>query len=226
MAEEVKRKRGRPRKVKLPEEVQSKVVETLLEMKEQEKQEVHEFVEEYKAQKRKGEWDISTEEILNMKVPFFDAELSYELTGYKPITESKGLDFNPDWFTEARDTYNRTGHYTQYPFGTKAYRDFWNEQYKRCKNGYTVNGYTVTGFHYFFLNFYQLKDGRVSVAGGARNFIFPRFMSAQYEYFHYFELARKLGKNVSMMKSRGVGQLRPKLNSAKSVKTKVINHEF
>lgn len=205
MAEEVKRKRGRPRKVKLPEEVQSKVVETLLEMKEQEKQEVHEFVEEYKAQKRKGEWDISTEEILNMKVPFFDAELSYELTGYKPITESKGLDFNPDWFTEARDTYNRTGHYTQYPFGTKAYRDFWNEQYKRCKNGYTVNGYTVTGFHYFFLNFYQLKDGRVSVAGGARNFIFPRFMSAQYEYFHYFELARKLGKNVSMMKSRGVG---------------------
>jgi hypothetical protein len=37
MAEEVKRKRGRPRKIKLPEEVQSKVVETLLEMKEQEK---------------------------------------------------------------------------------------------------------------------------------------------------------------------------------------------
>ena len=203
--EPVKRKRGRPKKVKLPDEVQDKVTEVLLEIKDKEEQEVHNFVEQYKAEKRKGDWDITSEEILNMKVPFFDAELSYELTGYKPITETKGLDFNPDWFTEARDTYNRTGHYTQYHFGTKAYRDFWNEQYRRCREGYTVNGYTVTGFHYFFLNFYQLRDGRVTVAGGARTFIFPRFMSAQYEYFHYFELARKLCKNVAMMKSRSVG---------------------
>lgn len=202
---EVKKKRGRPRKIKLPEEIQDKVSEVLYEMNEEEKQEIHNIVEEFKAEKRKGSWDITTEELLQMSVPFFDAELSYELSGYRPITETKGLDFNPDWFTEARDVYNRTGHYTQYHFGTKAYRDFWNEQYKRCKNGYTVNGYTVTGFHYFFLNFYQLKDGRVKVAGGTRDFIFPRFTAAQYEYFHYFELARKLGKNVSMMKSRGIG---------------------
>lgn len=207
---EVKKKRGRPRKIKLPEEIQDKVSEVLYEMNEEEKQEIHNIVEEFKAEKRKGSWDITTEELLQMSVPFFDAELSYELSGYRPITETKGLDFNPDWFTEARDVYNRTGHYTQYHFGTKAYRDFWNEQYKRCKNGYTVNGYTVTGFHYFFLNFYQLKDGRVKVAGGTRDFIFPRFTAAQYEYFHYFELARKLGKNVSMMKSRGIGrELRP-----------------
>lgn len=199
------KKRGRPKKVKLPEEIQDKVSEVLYEMKTKEEQEVHNFVEEYKAKKREGEWDITTEQLLKMEKPFFDAELSYEITGYKPLTETKGLDFNPAWFTEARDTYNSTGHYTQYHFGTKAYRDFWNEQYKRCREGYTVNGYTVTGFHYFFLNFYQLKDGRVNVAGGSRLFIFPRFMSAQYEYFHYFEIARKLGKNVSMMKSRGVG---------------------
>ena len=121
--EPVKKKRGRPKKVKLPDEVQDKVTEVLLEIKDKEEQEVHNFVEQYKAEKRKGDWDITSEEILNMKVPFFDAELSYELTGYKPITETKGLDFNPDWFTEARDTYNRTGHYTQYHFGTKAYRD-------------------------------------------------------------------------------------------------------
>jgi hypothetical protein len=38
------------------------------------------------------------------------------------------------------------------------YRDFWNEEYKRCKNGLTVNGYTVTGFNYYFLNYYQLPN--------------------------------------------------------------------
>ena len=78
--EPVKRKRGRPKKVKLPDEVQDKVTEVLLEIKDKEEQEVHNFVEQYKAEKRKGDWDITSEEILNMKVPFFDAELSYELT--------------------------------------------------------------------------------------------------------------------------------------------------
>jgi len=34
-----------------------------------------------------------------VKINYFDKTLSYELTGYKPITETQGLDFNPEWFT-------------------------------------------------------------------------------------------------------------------------------
>ena len=41
----------------------------------------------------------------------FDFRYSYELTGYKPINGTQGLDFNPDWFTETRETFLRTGHY-------------------------------------------------------------------------------------------------------------------
>lgn len=199
--EEVKKKRGRPRKIKVPEEVQTKLDEVLEEVKNKEKQDIHNFVEQYKQEKRKGLWDYKLED----EVKFFDPTKSYEHSGYKPITETQGLDFNPDWFTETRRVKEKTGHYTQFHFGTKAYRDFWNEQYKRCREGYTVNGYTITGNHYFFLNFYTLKDSRVSKAGTARQDIFPRFMSAQYEFFHYYELCRILRKNVCMMKSRAVG---------------------
>ncbi len=147
-------------------------------------------------------WDVP----LNEEIKYFDATLSYELTGYRPISATRGLDFNPDWFTEARDTYNRTGHYTQFRNGSKAFRDFWIEQFKRCKYGLTVNGYTVTGDHYFFLNFYRLKDlVNVSEAGGGRKEIFPNFLEGQYEWFHYLKLARKLRLNACMMKARGAG---------------------
>jgi hypothetical protein len=40
------------------------------------------------------EWDIC----INDPIPYFDPELSYEITGYRPITEDKGLDFDPEWF--------------------------------------------------------------------------------------------------------------------------------
>ena len=101
---------------------------------------------------REGYWDFP----LSVEIEFFDPLYSYELTGYKPINETQGLDFNPEWFIETRRVYEQTGKYCTYLFGSKKFREFWKEQYRRCKNGYTVNGYTVTGDHYFFLNFYQL----------------------------------------------------------------------
>ena len=55
----------------------------------------------------KIKWDVTKDQ----KIDFFDPNLSYELTGYRPITQTKGLDFKPEWFTEARDAYKRTGHY-------------------------------------------------------------------------------------------------------------------
>lgn len=148
------------------------------------------------------EWDVS----LDDEIEFFDPNLSYELTGYKPINETKGLDFNPDWFIETREKYLKTNHYCQYPRRTKAYNEFWDEQYKRCREGMTVNGYTITGDHYFFLNFYQLDDlTSAKKGGGGRQRSFPSFFAEQYKYFHYLELCKRLRKDCVMMKARGVG---------------------
>lgn len=196
---EVKRKRGRPRKNKLPEEITTLIEE--VQSKETVKESTIEPLQETPVQNI-SEWDVP----IGQEIEYFDSTLSYELTGYKPIDATHSLDFDPSWFTEARDTFNRTGHYTEYRHGSKAFRDFWTEQYKRCKYGMTSHGYTITGDHYFFLNFYRLKDlVNVTEAGGGRHDIFPNFLEGQYQWFHYLALAKKLRLNACMMKARGVG---------------------
>lgn len=150
----------------------------------------------------KIKWDIP----IDQQIYFFDTRLSYELTGYRPINDKEGLDFDPDWFTEVRETFKRTGHYCQHPRKSKAFADFWDEEYKKCMDGLTVNGYTITGDHYFFLNYYQLLDlTSTKKAGQGRMYDFPRFFVAQYEFFHYLEMCKRLRKNAVLMKARGVG---------------------
>lgn len=202
--EQVKRKRGRPRKNPLPEEIQNLVNET------QELSEAHQGLmeaaqfEEAQSidQPKTGEWDVP----LGQPIEFFDANLSYELTGYKPINATKGLDFDPNWFTEARDTFKRTGHYCGYRFKSKPYNDYWREQYRRCRDGYTVNGYTITGDNYFFLNFYTLPvvdKNKKSGAGTTDDF--PTFFVSQYTFFHYYEMAKRLHLHCALMKARSIG---------------------
>lgn len=200
---EPKRKRGRPRKHPLPEEIQNLVQETkrISEAAQGFNEVSSEHIQE-KPQEKPGEWDVP----LNAKIDFFDSNLSYELTGYKPITKTKGLDFDPSWFTEARDTYRRTGHYCEYRFKSKPYNDFWKEQYRRCRDGHTVNGYTVTGDNYFFLNFYTLPIvDKNQKSGAGTSDDFPTFFVSQYTFFHYYEMAKRLHLHCALMKARSIG---------------------
>lgn len=198
------KKRGRPKKKsallpEVPEEVQAIIQEAV----KKEEQEVHEEVQQYVAElkQQRSEWDVPKDAAIH----FFDKRLSYELTGYKPIDEEHGLDFRPEWFTEARDNKLRTGRYCQFVPGSKAYADFWHKEYVRSREGMTVNGYTITGPHYFFLNYYQLPNTDAGKAGSSRGNIYPNFYVYQYEFFHYYELCRILRKNCGLMKSRGIG---------------------
>jgi hypothetical protein len=50
--------------------------------------------------------------------------LSYEITGYRPINETEGLDFDPTPFIEVGQVYQRTGRYTAHKKGGKPYVDF------------------------------------------------------------------------------------------------------
>lgn len=236
MAEEIKRKRGRPKKIptviddvkpkkkpKIPKEIQDMInkihgtvedpmKEAVESLKPQEIAEESKPVLEIKETdtdeailgkvRDQSGWDVKKDD----PIPYFDANLSYELTGYKPINKYRGLDFNPSWFTEARDTFVRTGHYTRFRRNSRSWRAFWKEQFIRCKYGMTSHGYTITGDHYYFLNFYRLKDlDNVEEAGMGRQEIFPNFLEGQYEWFHYLKLARKLRMNACMMKARGAG---------------------
>lgn len=194
--EEIKRKRGRPRKTSLPEEIQ----ELVDKVQEKQQQLQKEEIVLDKAPREGIEWDVK----IGDPIEHFDKRLSYELTGYRPINETQGLDFNPKWFTEARDTFLKTGHYCSYFQGSKAYRDFWNIEYKRCREGLTVNGYTIPGTYYYFLNYYQLPQTESDKAGQSRSDIFPNFYVYQYEFFHYYELCQHLKKDLCLMKARGI----------------------
>lgn len=196
--EQIKRKRGRPRKTQLPEEIQ-KIVE---EVKAKESLDTSEIIEQAKETlEDQRDWDIR----IDQQIDYFDPNLSYELTGYKPINDSKGLDFNPEWFTEAREIFKRTGHYCEANFNSRLFKKYWNDQFDKCRNGMTSHGYTITGDHYFFLNFYRLPNLKTAKAGIGRTVDFPDFYVAQYQWFHYLEMCKRLRKNAALMKARGLG---------------------
>ena len=194
-----------PKKKKvLPEEIQLIIDETKKKQQEEDVQEARQVVEEYRIERAKDKtyWDVP----ISQEITCFDPTLSYEITGYRPIDETHGLDFNPSWFTETRETFKRTGKYCSYLPKSKRWDQFWKEQYKRCKYGMTVNGYTITGDNYFFLNFYQLPVVDLDKASGeGTNENFPVFFASQYMFFHYLQMCRVLHKNAALMKARSIG---------------------
>ncbi len=144
-------------------------------------------------------WDYGP----NDTIDCFDIEKSYFLTKYRPINDKEGLDFNPDWFREDAIRKQSTGRYSNTIYGTRKYKEFWDERMRRCIEGYEVNGYKITGDNYFFLNFYNLKTSEIDTIN--QTYGFPSFLVFQYEYFHYIEMCQLLGKDVAVLKSRGLG---------------------
>lgn len=150
----------------------------------------------------KDYWDVPKDQ----PIEYFDPQLSYELVGYRPIDATHSLDFNPTWFTEARDTFKAKGKYCSALPNSKRWREFWREEYKRCTYGMTSHGYTITGDNYFFLNYYQLPTVDLNKASGSGTTDdFPKFMASQYMFFHYLNLCRVLHKNACLMKARSIG---------------------
>ena len=145
-------------------------------------------------------WDVT----LKDPIEYFDPTLSYELTGYRPITKTEGLDFNPKDFTQAADSYRANKRYTMYAPGTFRNKQFWEREWDRCVNGFTVGKYRLTGENYFWLNYYRLQSN-ITEDTDARIEDFPGFINKQYEYFHYLEMVKKLKRDGLAFKARGVG---------------------
>lgn len=188
----------------LPDEIQNIVDEIKEKQYQEDVQEARELVQKYRSERTNSSsyWDIK----IGDTIDYFDPLLSYEITGYRPITEILGLDFDPTWFTEVRENFNNTGKYCEYLPGSKRYDEFWKEQYIRCKYGMSVNGYTITGDNYFFLNFYQLPlVDENKASGSGLVYGFPKFFESHYRFFHYLQLARELHKHAALMKARSIG---------------------
>ena len=96
-----------------------------------------------------------------------------------------------DCFRKAVLGFIRDGVYCEYAPGTTDYREFWDEELRRCREGYMVKGRKVTGNHYFYLNYCRI----LRVTGGKgrarrKQMFFPDFWDMDYEYFWWVEIAR------------------------------------
>jgi len=126
----------------------------------------------------------------------------WHLSKYKPISDR----FDPKWFAPAKlDAEKNKGSYTTAPFGSAAYREYWTEQLRRCRDGYTVHGYFCPGDLYNFLNFYVLPV--VVTVNGRKDRVLahPHFWEAHYCFAHYIEWCKALEKDAVCVKPRGVG---------------------
>lgn len=159
--------------------------------------------------KKKLKWDVTHTTALKQvedQTFAFDPLLSYETTGYRPITDKLGKDFNPAPFMDTGKSQMTNGRYTTFIIGTKTHVDWWREEHRKCNDGVVFNNYRLTGDNYFFLNFYSmLIQDSTKKAGSGRDFIHPSFWAAHYEWFHYIELAETFGYDCVGLKSRGVG---------------------
>jgi hypothetical protein len=98
-----------------------------------------------------------------------------------------------------------TRYYVSAPPGTGTHKDYWDEQERRCKEGYTVGGVSITGAHYFYLNFCRIKatvtEGKIE----RKVLTFPRFLDMDYYFFWEVQLARENGQGLIAAKSRRKG---------------------
>lgn len=83
------------------------------------------------------------------------------------------------------------------------YKDWWTEQRKRCIEGYSIGGTRITGDHYWYLNFWKIRG--VNEKTGRKDFVPPRFLDMDYEFFHAVEVAKANGKNLCVVKRRQAG---------------------
>lgn len=113
-----------------------------------------------------------------------------------------------DLFSPAAKIKLTTGKYCGEVFRSKKYNIFWGQEKERCIHGYTnpITKVYIPGPMYFFLNYKQLpiiEDTTKSVS--RRKVTFPRFWPIHYHFINDYLLARQHGKNIPVLKPRGVG---------------------
>lgn len=110
------------------------------------------------------------------------------------IRADNGKWYNTDVFRQEALKFKANGYYCEHPKGTLEYNNYWDEQLRRCKEGYVYDGQKITGHHYFYLNFCNINmidvleesDG----AGTVKESDFPNFWDWDYEYFWWLDIAR------------------------------------
>ena len=123
---------------------------------------------------------------------------------------------NSNKFRPAALAFIKTGQYTPYPKGTAEYYTFWDEEKRRCLDGYTADdGDWISGYNYFYLNYCPItrivynkvidRKTQQEVFKPVSEHTFPDFYDYDYFYFQAVDEAEETGKHICLLKSRRKG---------------------
>lgn len=104
---------------------------------------------------------------------------------------------NTDLFRQAAIHFKKWGCYTKLITGTHACNMFWDEEERRCLEGYTVGGIRISGYHYFYLNYCPIEQvvavgnvkDKTKKQAADRITDFPKFWDLDYIYFTALDIA-------------------------------------
>lgn len=93
---------------------------------------------------------------------------------------------NTRYFKETGNYFLKNGVYTDAPYGSRDYNDFWDEEEKRCFEGYKVGDLWIPGKYYRYLNFFPImktiKQG-IGNRTAVKKMSLPDFWEIQLEWF-------------------------------------------
>lgn len=118
---------------------------------------------------------------------------------------------NSDKFRGPALQFIATGSYCVYPESTSEYFKFWDEESKRCVDGYTADdGDFISGYNYFYLNYCPIQRIVYTVLENkkvkkTRELQFPDFYDYDYYFFQAMQEAEDEGKHLCALKSRRKG---------------------
>lgn len=109
------------------------------------------------------------------------------------IRNENGIWINTEVFRESSINFIKYGTYCDSRWGSKDWRNFWEEERRRCEEGHEVGGSKITGDNYHYLNYCPIKkvDIRAKTISTQKIEGFPDFWDGDYNYFWIREIARK-----------------------------------
>lgn len=118
-----------------------------------------------------------------------------------------------DYFRERAIYFQKHGKYTNLypnPHPKSEYKKFWDEEIRRCKEGYVreSDGEWIPGYYYWYLNYYPIMRTKQLEEGSTRAervYDFPDVWDSDYQFFHYVEQGEQDSEYGSVLKTRGRG---------------------
>lgn len=112
------------------------------------------------------------------------------------VRDHSGKWLNSQVFRQEAIQFTLNGYYITDPKGSPEYMDYWDEQLRRCQEGYEVGGVKITQHHYEYLNFTQIElkkndvDAEEDDLTAEKITACPDFWDGDYDYYWSLEIAK------------------------------------